>query len=65
MCAALQEFCGVRVGEIKRNTNEISQKTPYFWYWISRKNNVADIPSKGSMSNEILKSNLKTVNFIL
>ena len=56
-CAALQEFCGVRVGEIKRNTNEISQKTPYFWYWISRRNNVADIPSKGSMSNEILKSN--------
>ena len=55
--AALQEYTGVRIGEIKRNTDEISQKIPCLWRWIPREYNIADIPSKGTLDNSILESN--------
>ena len=53
---ALQEFCGVRIGEIKRNTDEMLHKIPTFWFWIPREGNVADIPSKGTLDNAVLES---------
>ena len=56
---ALHEFAGTRVGEIRRTTDALSnKKRTCAWLWCPREFNVADIPSKGSLDNSVLESDL-------
>ena len=53
---ALQEFCGTRIGEIRRNDKEMETTVSSQWLWCAGEENPADIPSRGISDPEFISS---------
>ena len=53
---ALKEFCGTRVGEIKRTCEELELTCPVQWLWVPSQENAADTPSRGEVNIKFLES---------
>ena len=55
--STLKEFCGTRVGEIKRNNQKMAETCEADWLWCPGENNPADRPSRGVMDHFFIESN--------